>query len=106
MFTALQGHKPYAVFKLKHTHWTPQIARWLLYIQIMEYVYLQIHAQPREHHDNLTYSKQTSNHSNTTLHSIPYTTLYIKAWGVVDVKHLQKIHWEMQCTEEWNVCVH
>lgn len=29
-------------------------------------------------------SKKLVNHSSTTLHPIPYTTLYIKAWGAVD----------------------
>lgn len=69
------------------------------------YRYTHTHTQPREHHGNWTQSKQTSKHSNTTLHSIPYTTLYIKAWGVVDAKHQQKTRWEMQCTEEWNACL-
>lgn len=72
---------------------------------IYKYTHTHTHTQPKEHHGNWTYSKQTSNHSNTTLHSVPYNTLYIKAWGVIDVKHQLKIHWEMKCTDEWNACL-
>lgn len=70
--------KSYAVFKLKHTHiellesyigcFTSKW--WIMYI----YKYTHTHAQtqPREHHGNWTYSKQTT----VTLLYIRYHTLH------------------------------